>query len=105
RSCVQVGPDCTCVKSRTRTPSSALPAWPQGLVDGRGRPFGARVFFAAAFLAFGFAIFAGAFAGAFVLLAILPLAFLAIYVSSISVSCPGRCAAPLGDALRAAGVG
>src|SRR6476646_3260151 len=24
-SCVQVGPDCTCVKSRTRTPSSALP--------------------------------------------------------------------------------
>src|ERR1700704_193999 len=25
RSCVQVGPDCTCVKSRMRTPSSALP--------------------------------------------------------------------------------
>src|SRR3954452_24518735 len=24
RSCVQVGPDCTCVKSRMRTPSSAL---------------------------------------------------------------------------------
>src|SRR5438874_1870345 len=24
-SCVQVGPDCTCVKSRIRTPSSALP--------------------------------------------------------------------------------
>ena len=24
-SCVQVGPDCTCVKSRMRTPSSALP--------------------------------------------------------------------------------
>src|SRR6516164_299444 len=25
RSCVHVGPDCTCVKSRIRTPSSALP--------------------------------------------------------------------------------
>src|SRR5262245_27535601 len=25
RSCVQVGPDCTCVKSRIRTPSNALP--------------------------------------------------------------------------------
>src|SRR5215213_3003322 len=25
RSCVQVGPDCTCVKSRMRTPSNALP--------------------------------------------------------------------------------
>src|ERR1700722_2695544 len=24
-SCVQVGPDCTCVKSRMRTPSNALP--------------------------------------------------------------------------------
>src|SRR5437660_2398129 len=34
RSWVQVGPDCTCVKSRMRTPSSALPAWPQGFVDG-----------------------------------------------------------------------
>src|SRR5437899_2324658 len=25
RSCVHVGPDCTCVKSRMRTPSNALP--------------------------------------------------------------------------------
>src|SRR6185437_10272462 len=39
RSCVQVGPDCTCVKSRMRTPVSALPAWPQGLLEGFGRPF------------------------------------------------------------------
>src|SRR5215470_4540165 len=38
-NCVQVGPDCTCVKSRMRTPSSALPACPQGFDDGRGRPF------------------------------------------------------------------
>src|SRR5438876_6820135 len=38
-SCVQVGPACTCEKSRMRTPSSALPAWPYGLVDGLGRPF------------------------------------------------------------------
>src|SRR6476660_4739642 len=38
RSCVQVGPDCTWVKSRMRTPSSALPASPKGFVLGRGRP-------------------------------------------------------------------
>src|ERR1700752_4452422 len=38
-NCVQVGPDCTCVKSRMRTPSSALPACPQGFDDGRGKPF------------------------------------------------------------------
>src|ERR671934_2847376 len=38
-SCVQVGPDCTWVKSRMRTPSSALPASPNGLLVGRGRPF------------------------------------------------------------------
>src|SRR5690606_11761097 len=28
RSCVQVGPDCTCVKSRIRTPSRAFIAFP-----------------------------------------------------------------------------
>src|SRR5215216_1772090 len=38
RSCVQVGPDWTCVKSRIFTPSSALPSWPQGLLDTLGRP-------------------------------------------------------------------
>src|SRR5215468_8325944 len=37
-NCVQVGPDCTWVKSRMRTPSSALPALPHGLVEGLGRP-------------------------------------------------------------------
>src|SRR5579863_5546789 len=41
RSCVQVGPDCTWVKSRMRTPSSARPAWPQGFADGRGKPLAA----------------------------------------------------------------
>src|ERR1700684_4588882 len=45
-SCVQVGPDCTWVKSRMRTPSSALPAWPHGFDEGRGAPF-APGFFAA----------------------------------------------------------
>src|SRR5215468_5829828 len=38
RSCVQVGPDWTCVKSRMRTPSSALPSLPHGLDDTFGRP-------------------------------------------------------------------
>src|SRR3954466_7362052 len=51
RSWVQVGPDCTCVKSSTRTPSSALPAWPNGLLEGLGMPLP----FFAAFLA-GFAL-------------------------------------------------
>src|SRR5204862_4519388 len=37
RSCVQVGPDWTCVKSRMRMPSSALPSLPKGLLDGLGR--------------------------------------------------------------------
>src|SRR5258708_20203938 len=57
RSCVQVGPDCTCVKSRMRTPSSALPAAPHGLADGLGcacTPFALPPFLAAAFFALGF---------------------------------------------------
>ena len=37
-SCVQVGPDWTCVKSRIFTPSSALPSLPQGLDETLGRP-------------------------------------------------------------------
>ena len=53
---MQVGPDCTWVKSRMRTPSSALPAWPNGLLDGFGKPF-AAAFFAAGFLAFSFTTF------------------------------------------------
>src|SRR6202158_1380661 len=56
-SCVQVGPDCTCVKSRMRTPSSALPAAPHGFADGFGiacTPFALPPFFAAAFFALGF---------------------------------------------------
>ena len=44
---MQVGPDCTWVKSRIFTPSSALPAAPHGFADGRGRPL-----LAAAFAAF-----------------------------------------------------
>src|SRR5712691_13407979 len=44
-----------------RTPSSALPAWPNGLVEGLlvkvlGRPF-ATAFFAAGFFAFSFTTF------------------------------------------------
>src|SRR5260370_42237276 len=33
-SCLQVGPDCTCVKSRIFTPSSALPSLPHGFLEG-----------------------------------------------------------------------
>src|SRR5262245_17031141 len=55
RSWVQVGPDCTWVKSRMRTPSSALPARPDGLVEGFGGPFGLLAFTAALLVvAFGF---------------------------------------------------
>src|SRR6202140_3674785 len=81
RSWVQVGPDCTWVKSRIRTPSSALPACPQGFDEGFDESFGegfddafddccrrplpfadfAAGFFAASFTVF----FAGFFARAF----------------------------------------
>src|SRR5258707_14432324 len=44
RSCVQVGPDCTWVKSRMRTPSSALLICFLSFVHGLG--FGARGVFA-----------------------------------------------------------
>src|SRR5215470_14917282 len=36
-NCVQVGPDCTWVKSRMRTPSSAFPACPQAFALGAGQ--------------------------------------------------------------------
>ena len=66
---MQVGPDCTCVKSRMRTPSSAFPACPNGLVDGFGRPlpfcFAAGFFTAASLTSFfaGLACFAALAAG------------------------------------------
>src|SRR6185369_3782618 len=47
-----VGPDCTCVKSSTRTPSSALPALPKGLLDGRRSPLAADFLAADFFAAF-----------------------------------------------------
>src|SRR6478735_5858087 len=43
RSCVQVGPDCTCVKSRMRTPSSALLInYPHAMRSSRKCFFGPR---------------------------------------------------------------
>src|SRR5258705_5896847 len=96
-NCVQVGPDCTWVKSRMRTPSSALPAPPHGLLLGFGTPlpffaaffgagfFAARnftiLFFAGAFFVearFTAAFFAAGFFDFFVLL-------FAIFVSSLSI--------------------
>src|SRR6185437_5402821 len=65
-SCVQVGPDCTCVKSRTLTPWSARPAWPHGLVDGRGTPLPFGAFAAGFFAVLSFTtFFTGFFAAAF----------------------------------------
>src|SRR5437588_12198884 len=59
RNCVQVGPDCTWVKSRMRTPSSALPAAPHALLLGLGNPlpFFAAFFGAGFFAARNFTIF------------------------------------------------
>ncbi len=60
---MQVGPDCTWVKSRIFTPSSALPALPQGSVEGLGPPlpfFLAPFFLAAIFFGRSFTIFIGA---------------------------------------------
>src|SRR6202521_1311318 len=52
-SWVQVGPACTWLMSRMRTPSSALPAAPHGFVEGRGRPLAdAAVFPGASFTTF-----------------------------------------------------
>src|SRR5579885_778745 len=80
-NCVQVGPDCTWVKSRMRTPSSALPACPQGLVEGRGRPFDLPfAFFDAALGASLTTLRAGFFAAALVL------AFAAFFDFVISIS-------------------
>src|ERR1700675_3247357 len=60
-NCVQVGPDCTWVKSRIFTPSSALPAWPHGFDDGRGTPLPECALlpcaFAAAFFGLSFTTF------------------------------------------------
>jgi hypothetical protein len=68
-----------------RTPSSALPAWPHGFVEGFGKPFATAAFFATGFFDFSFvtffeAAFGFAFALAFTRLAffvaiIVPLAF------------------------------
>src|SRR5262249_31097202 len=61
-SCVHVGPACTWLKSRMRTPSRALPAWPHGFVEGRGRPLtdAAAFFLAASFTSFLADFFAAA---------------------------------------------
>ena len=64
---MQVGPDCTWVKSRIFTPSSALPAWPNGFALGRGRPLPAA--FAAGFFAFRRTTFAEDFFAAIFLTA------------------------------------
>src|SRR5437763_1883723 len=61
-SCVQVGPAWTWLRSRMRTPSSALPAEPHGFVEGRGRPpaDAAAFFFGASFTTFLVDFFAAA---------------------------------------------
>src|ERR1700738_1505790 len=78
RSCGQVGPDWTWVKSRILTPSSALPSLPQGLDETLGRPlpFG----FLATTFRTGRLAGVRAFAlGAFALLVALPFAFRAFF--------------------------
>src|SRR5712692_8421032 len=76
--CVQVGPAWTWLRSRMRTPSSALPAAPHGLVEGFGKactPFVLPLFLAVAFFSLGFA---------FLLL------FLAMVRFSLFISCEAR---------------
>src|SRR5882672_147269 len=57
KSCVQVGPDWTWVKSRIFTPSNALPACPNGFELGFGKPFAT---FAAGFFDLSFTTFLAA---------------------------------------------
>src|SRR5580698_2183540 len=61
RSCVQVGPDWTCVKSRILTPSSALPSWPHAFFDIFGAEALAAFFGATSFTTFFEAAFAFSF--------------------------------------------
>src|SRR6185295_15244025 len=78
RSCVQVGPDCTWVKSRIFTPSSALPAWPQGFAEGRGRSPLAAAALAAGFVTFSVTTFLADFFATTLVFDVL--AFLAIVI-------------------------
>src|ERR1700676_93730 len=73
RSCVQVGPDWTWVKSRILTPSSALPSLPQGLDETLGRPL------SLAFLATSLSDFRLALS--FLEILSLPFAFLSFFVA------------------------
>src|SRR6266498_2106336 len=67
-SWVQVGPAWTWLRSRMRTPSSALPAPPHGFVEGRRRPLaGTAAFFGASFTTFLADFLADFFAAALVL--------------------------------------
>src|SRR5215510_4578541 len=83
-SCVQVGPDCTCVKSRILTPSSALPSLPHGLDDTLGRPL-PFCFRATTLRAGRFAALA-AFFGALALLFVLRAFFFAMFLLRFLVS-------------------
>src|SRR5690606_542708 len=97
-NCVQVGPDCTCVKSRMRTPVSALPSWPKGLLDGLGRPLPLAFFLPMAFAPLAFA--AGLRAASFTTLRAdffaagldlaLDLAFAFFFAFAICFSCLSR---------------
>src|SRR5436190_19157333 len=90
RSCVQVGPDCTWVKSRIFTPSSALPAWPYGLVLGFGKPFGTAAFMD--FFALSFTTF---FDAALDLALVLALALLSFFVAIfVPLSSKSLCSDP-----------
>src|ERR1700682_4606194 len=84
-SCVQVGPDCTWVKSRIFTPSSALPAWPQGFVDGRGRPL--LTTFAAAFFGLSLTTFLADF---FAAALTRDFTFLLLAIVASPISCAAR---------------
>src|ERR1700740_778594 len=97
RSCVQVGPDCTWVKSRIFTPASALPACPHGLVLGRGRPLPDD--FAGPFLAFRLMTFFDDFFADTLALAALDFAF-ATFLRFAIVSSPRiRCCVASADDL------
>src|SRR4029453_6128432 len=80
RSCVHVGPDCTCVKSRIFTPSSALPSLPHGLDETLGRPLPLPLAFLATILSAGFLAALATFLGAFALLFALSTFFFAMSV-------------------------
>src|SRR5262249_60890216 len=88
---VHVGRGRPCLRSRMRTPSSALPAWPHGFVEGRGRLLAdAAVCFGASFTTFLSDFFAAALVFGLLFLRIVIVRPLRVQSMRPIISCESR---------------